>query len=110
MLKLVRLLPKMFTKSHCLNLAAKISAVNLLNSGVVIYLSWLRILFQNSLIFVYKSNFHNSNNSENRQINWNNGNSGNNNDSNDDKSKNISSNNSITDESLKVIISITIMV
>ena len=29
----------LFTKSDCFNLAGKLSAVNLLNSGVVIYLS-----------------------------------------------------------------------
>ena len=40
-------------KFACANLAAKISAVNLLNSGVVIYLSWLwsMTFFPISLIF-----------------------------------------------------------
>ena len=42
-------------KVACFNLAAKLSAVNLLNSGVVICLSWLGILFSTSLIFVFKT-------------------------------------------------------
>ena len=46
-LKLVSLLSKLVlvTKLACFNLAVKFAAVNLLNSGVVIYLSWLGILF-----------------------------------------------------------------
>ena len=41
------------------NLKLKIAAVNLLNSGVVIYSSWLwsAIFFSNSLIFVLQSAF-----------------------------------------------------
>ena len=41
------------------NLKLKIAAVNLLNSGVVIYSSWLwsTIFFSNSLIFVLQSAF-----------------------------------------------------
>ena len=43
----------LFTKFACFNLAAKLSVVNLLKSGVLIYLSWLRpvILFSISLLF-----------------------------------------------------------
>ena len=46
--------PVFITKLAFANLAAKFSAVSLLNSGVVIYLSrpWLVILFSISLIFV----------------------------------------------------------
>ena len=47
------------TKFDCTNYVAKFSAVNLLNFGVVIYLSclWLVIFFSSSLIFVTKSVF-----------------------------------------------------
>ena len=37
------------------NLAAKVYAVNLLNSGAVIYLSLLGILFSTSLLFVLRT-------------------------------------------------------
>ena len=42
------------TKCACFNLTAKFSAVSLLNSGVVIYVSWLwsASFFSISLIFV----------------------------------------------------------
>ena len=46
-------------KFACANVAAKFSAVSLLNSGVVIYFSWLCsvIFFSISLIFVLESVF-----------------------------------------------------
>ena len=44
----------LFTKSACFGFAAKPSAVNLLNSGVVICLSRLGIYFSTLLIFVFK--------------------------------------------------------
>ena len=43
------------SKLGCFNLAVKFSAVNLLNSGVVIYLSRLRILFSTQLISVFRT-------------------------------------------------------
>ena len=51
-LKLASLLSKPFlvTNLPCFNLAVKFSAVNFLDSGVVINLSWLEILFSTSLI------------------------------------------------------------
>ena len=57
LLQLVRLLSKsvLITKSTCYNLAAKCSAVNLLNSGVVIYLAWSGILFSTSPIFLLRT-------------------------------------------------------
>ena len=57
LLKLINLLSKsvFFTKSTSFYIAAKFSAVNLLNSGVVIYLSRLGILFSTSLIFAFKA-------------------------------------------------------
>ena len=57
LLKLISLLPKsvLFTKLACFNLALTFSAVNLLNLGVVIYLSLLEILFLNSLMFLFKT-------------------------------------------------------
>ena len=47
LLKLISLLLKsvLLTKLGCFNLAAKFSAVNLLNTWVVIYLAWSGILF-----------------------------------------------------------------
>ena len=39
----------MLAKFACANLAAKCSAVNLLNSGVVIYLLWSAILFSTAV-------------------------------------------------------------
>ena len=56
MLKLVRLLSKSVSvnKLAYFNLAEKLSAVNLLNSGVVIFLSWWGTLFLTPLIFVFK--------------------------------------------------------
>ena len=47
------------TKFACANLASKTSAENLLNSGVVIYLSWLWLVsfFSIAVIFVLKSVF-----------------------------------------------------
>ena len=57
LLKLISLLPKsvLFTKLPCFNLFLTFSAVNLLNLGVVIYLSLLEILFLTSLMFVFKT-------------------------------------------------------
>ena len=45
----------LLTKLACFNLAAMFYAVNLLKSGVVIYLAWSRMLFSTSLIFVLKT-------------------------------------------------------
>ena len=42
-------------KSACFNLAVKFSAVNLLNSWIVIYLAWSGVLFSTSLSFVLKA-------------------------------------------------------
>ena len=55
--KLVSLLSKsvLITKLACFNLAAKLSAVKLLNSWVVIYLELSETLFSTSLIFVLKT-------------------------------------------------------
>ena len=49
----------LLAKFALFNLKSKIAAVNLLNSGVVIYSSWLwsAIFFSNSLIFVLQSAF-----------------------------------------------------
>ena len=49
----------LLAKFACFNLAAKFSDVNLLNSGIVIYLSlvWSVIFFSISLIFVLYSVF-----------------------------------------------------
>ena len=46
-------------KFACANLAVKLSAVSLLNSGVVIYLSWLWLVvfFSNSVIYALQSVF-----------------------------------------------------
>ena len=56
-LKLVSMLSKsvLFTKSAYFNLAAGFSAVNLLNSSVVIYLDLSETLFSTSLTFVFKT-------------------------------------------------------
>ena len=43
------------TKLACVYPAAELSAVNLLNTEVVIYLSWLGVLFSTSLIFVLRT-------------------------------------------------------
>ena len=55
--KLVTLLSKSvsITKLACFNLAAKLSAVKLLNSWVVMYLELSETLFSTSLIFVFKT-------------------------------------------------------
>ena len=45
----------LLTKSAYFNLAAKFSAVNILNAWVVIYLELSEILFSTSLIFVFKT-------------------------------------------------------
>ena len=42
-------------KIACANLAAKLSAVNLLNSGVVIYLSWLWLVTFFSILLIFLS-------------------------------------------------------
>ena len=39
----------LLAKLVCTNLAAKVSVVNLLNSGVVTYLPWLGILFSTAV-------------------------------------------------------------
>ena len=56
LLKLVSLLSKsvLFTKSACFNLDAKLSAVNLWNSWVVIYLELSGILFSTWLVLYSK--------------------------------------------------------
>ena len=57
LLKLVSLLSKsvFVTQLAYFNLAVKFSAINLLNSGVVIYLSWSGNLFSDSPIFVLRT-------------------------------------------------------
>ena len=57
LLKLINLFSKsvLFTKLACVNLEAKFSAVNSLNSLEVIYLAWSGILFATSLIFVLRT-------------------------------------------------------
>ena len=54
LLKLTSLLPKpvLITSLACFNLAVKLSAVSLLNLGVMIYLALSIFLFSTSLIFV----------------------------------------------------------
>ena len=57
LLKLINLFSKsvLFTKLACVNLEAKFSAFNSLNSWQVIYLAWSGILFATSLIFVLRT-------------------------------------------------------
>ena len=58
LLRLISVLSKWVSVAEltCCNFAAKFSAVYLLNSGVVvIYLSWLGILFSTSLVFVLRT-------------------------------------------------------
>ena len=51
--------PVLFNKFACFNLAAKFSDFNFLNSGVVVYLSWLwsAFVFSISSIFVVSAVF-----------------------------------------------------
>ena len=57
LLKLVTILPKsvLLTYLTCFHLAVKFSAVNLLNSWVIIYLAWSGISFWTSLIFILRT-------------------------------------------------------
>ena len=45
-------------KFACANLAAKLSTVNLLNSGVVIYLSWLWLVTFFSILLIFCHNLY----------------------------------------------------
>ena len=57
LLRLVSLVSKSVfaIRFNCTNLAAKISAVNLLNYGVVIYLSWLWSVSFFSILLIFVS-------------------------------------------------------